>query len=112
MAEVRKIGDLTVNDGKGLLDNEGLCESLIADLNELIRNMAAGQYIRMSIVTAQMYQKLNNLQQGIVNDRNSLKEQLEEMRKLNNELAEKAFGMPVVNGGGDTDGSAEDSGKE
>ena len=32
---MKKAGDITVNDGKGLMDNEGLCDSLLLDLNNL-----------------------------------------------------------------------------
>ena len=39
----KRIGDLTVSDGKGLLDNDGLCDNLIENLNGLLKSMAAGQ---------------------------------------------------------------------
>lgn len=94
MAKEKKIGDLTVNDGHGLLDNEGLCDSLVEDLNNLLKNIAAGQYIRVSSLVLEMVQKLMNLKKGIRNDRKSLEDQLEDLRRLNNELAEKAFGAP------------------
>lgn len=95
MAEQKKIGDLTVNDGRGLMDNEGMCDSLIRDLNEMLKNMAAGQYIRVCSLTMEIVQKLMNLQKGIKADRESYEKQLAEMRRLNNELAEKAFGAPA-----------------
>lgn len=95
MAKEKKIGNLTVNDGHGLLDNEGLCDSLVEDLNNLLKNIAAGQYIRVSSLVLEMVQKLMNLKKGIRNDRKSLEDQLEDLRRLNNELAEKAFGAPA-----------------
>jgi hypothetical protein len=95
MAKEKKIGDLTVNDGHGLLDNEGLCDSIVEDLNNLLKNIAAGQYIRVSSLVLEMVQKLMNLKKGIRNDRKSLEDQLEDLRRLNNELAEKAFKEPI-----------------
>ena len=92
MAEVKQIGDLTVNDGHGFMDNEGLTESLISDLNNLLKNAAAGQYIRVCSITMEMVQKLQNLKAGIRNDTKDLREQIEDLKRLNNELAEKAFG--------------------
>ena len=35
--EKRNLGDgVTVNDGKGLLDNDGLMETIIADANDAV----------------------------------------------------------------------------
>ena len=86
---------IPVNDGGGLYDNEGLCDSLIEDLNNLLKNAAAGQYIRVCSISMEIVQKLMNLKKGIRADRKSLEEQLEDLKRLNNDLAEKAFGVPV-----------------
>jgi len=93
--EGKKIGNLSVNDGHGLLDNEGLCDSLIEDLNNLLKNAAAGQYIRVCSITMEMVQKLMNLKKGIKAEKNSMESQIEDLMNLNNDLAEKAFGLPV-----------------
>lgn len=92
---MKKIGDLTVNDGKGLMDNDGLIDSLIEDLNNLLKSGAAGQYIRVSSLAVGMVQKLQNLRKAIADDRKSLLDQMADLEKLNNELAEKAFNLPV-----------------
>ena len=84
-----------INDGHGLWDNEGLTETLITDLNNLLKNMAAGQYIRVCSITMEMVQKLTNLKNGIKAEKDDLKEQIQGLKQLNNELAEKAFGVPV-----------------
>lgn len=87
--------EIPVNNGGGLYDNEGLCDSLIEDLNNLLKNAAAGQYIRVCSISMEIVQKLMNLKKGIRADRKSLEEQLEDLKRLNNDLAEKAFGVPV-----------------
>ena len=91
MAKERKIGDLTVNDGRGLLDNEGLCDSMIEDVNNLLKNMAAGQYIRVCSITMEIVQKLQNLKKGIKVERKHLEDQLDDLRQNYNDLAEKVF---------------------
>jgi len=95
MAKERKIGDLTVNDGHGLLDNEGLVDSMISDLNNLLKNMAAGQYIRVCSITMEMVQKMQNLKSSMKAERKEFLDQLADLRRLNNDLAEKAFNEPI-----------------
>lgn len=92
MADVKEIGGLTVNDGRGLLDNEGLCDSLIENLNNLLKNMAAGQYIRVCSITMEMVQKLTNLKKNIHTEQQSMERNIQELQERYNELAEKAFG--------------------
>lgn len=95
MAEEKKIGDLTVNDGHGLMDNEGLCDSLIENLNNLLKNAAAGQYIRVCSITMEMVQKMQNLKRSMKEERKRFLDQLADLRRLNNDLAEKAFNEPI-----------------
>lgn len=89
---------MTVNDGKGLYNNQGLCDTLKSDLNNLLKNMASGQYLQMSGLVVQMCQKLDNLKEGIAADLASKDRIIEELTKLNDELAEKQTGMPVERG--------------
>ena len=91
----KKIGDLTVNDGKGLLDNEGVCDSLINDLNNSIKLIANGQYIQFCAVVTGMAQKLINLKSGIKNDMDSMRNKVEELKRENDELVEQITGLPV-----------------
>ena len=77
----KKIGDLTVNDGGGLFDSEGLCDSLINDLNNLLKQTVSGQYIVACSVATQMAQKLINLKKGIKADTDSLKENIETLKR-------------------------------
>ena len=82
----KKIGDLTVNDGRGLFDNEGLCDTLINDMNNLLKQFLTGQYLTGCIVVSQISQKLINLKKGIKTDTDSLKNNIEELKNQNNEL--------------------------
>jgi hypothetical protein len=91
----KTIGDLTVNDGKGLLDNDGLCDSLILDLNNLIKLILNGQYIQFSATVTGMVQKLVNLKKGIKDDLDSMKEKVEELKRMNDSLVEQMTGLPV-----------------
>ena len=89
---------MRVNDGKGLYNNQGLCDTLKSDLNNLLKNMAAGQYLQMSGLVVQMCRKLDNLKDGIAADLASKDRIIEELTKLNDELAEKQTGLPVERG--------------
>lgn len=91
----KKIGDLTVNDGKGLFDNEGICDSLIQDLNMLPKLLIDGQFVKFCIIISGMVQKLINLKNGIKNDLDSMKEKVEELKRMNDSLVEQITGLPV-----------------
>lgn len=91
-------GDVTVNDGGGLLDSSGLIDSLIVDCNGLTKSLIDNQFIQFANTLVQMVQKLSNLKKGIKADQDSLMEQVKELRKLNDDLAEKAYGLPVDRG--------------
>lgn len=99
----KQIGDIVVNDGKGLFDNEGLTETLIADLNNLIRALLSQQYIICFDIVVQMCQKITNLQKGIRADTDDLKYQVADLKRLNTELMDK------INGGVKC-GSSDDTG--
>lgn len=73
-----------------------IIDSMISDLNNLLKNMAAGQYIRVCSITMEIVQKLTGLKEEIKTANNSLEEKIDNLKRLNNELAEKAFGAPVI----------------
>lgn len=100
----KKVGDLTVNDGKGLLDNEGACDSLIEDLNKLPKQLIDGQFINFCVIITGMAQKLVNLKKGIKTDLDSMKEKVDELKKMNDSLVEQMTGLPVDKED-DTDGT-------
>ena len=89
---------VAVNDGKGLLDNIGLIDTLVEDCNELPKDLIDGHNIRFCSRLVAMVQKLANLKDGIKADMGALNDQIAELRKLNDELAEKAYGLPVDKG--------------
>ena len=93
MADVHKVGDFTVNDGKGLFDNLGIIDTLIEDCNELPKDLMNGQNVRFCKRIVHMVQKLANLKTGIEADMNDLKEQIKDLNKQNEELANQC--MPV-----------------
>lgn len=95
MAKERKIGSVTVNDGKGLMDNEGLIDSLIVDVNDQVKQLLNGQYIGFCSKAVTIVQKLANLRNGIVAEKNEYKNQIEYLHRQNDELAEKLYGVPV-----------------
>ena len=92
---MKKIGDLNVNDGKGLFDNEGLCDSLVNDLNNLIKQVMNGQFIQVCANVTQMAQKLINLKAGIKNDMDAKNRNIEELKRENAELLQQITGLPV-----------------
>lgn len=85
--------DFSVNDGKGLFDNEGLCDTIKQDLNNLIRLAMNGQYIVACSLVASIAVRLENLKKGIKNDSDSQKEKIEELkRQIDSLLKEKDGG--------------------
>ena len=100
---MKKVGDISVNDGKGLFDNDGLCDSLLNDLNNLPKTLANGQYIQFCAVVSNMAQKIINLKNGIRNDMDSMKAKVEELKRTNDELANQLTGLPVEKDGAEHD---------
>ena len=96
---MKKVGNLTVNDGKGLMDNEGLCDSLLIDLNNISKQLMTGQYIQFCTLVVSMSQKLINLKKGITNDMQSMKDKLEELKRINDDLMKQISGLPVERNG-------------
>lgn len=70
-----------INDGKGLWDNQGLCDTLKTDLNNMVKAVVSGQYILFSGIVAQMAQKFDNLKKGIAADLASKDAIIEELKR-------------------------------
>lgn len=96
---MKKVGDLTVNDGKGLMDNEGLCDSLIVDLNNLPKVLIDGQFVKFCALIVGMVQKISNLKKGISDEMNLMKEKVDELKRMNDDLMEQITGLPVEKDG-------------
>lgn len=95
---MKKIGDVTVNDGKGLFDNEGLCDDLQSNLNNLLKFAVSGQYVAACAIVTDMSNKLFCLKKGIKADMDSMRNKVEELKKMNDALMEKQTGLPVDRG--------------
>lgn len=90
---MKQIGDMKVNDGGGLWDNEGLVDTLIVDLNRLPKLLMDGQYIAACNTVATMGQRLQNLKEGIKNDSEAKQAQIDELGKLNEEMGQRLFNL-------------------
>ena len=86
---MKKVGDMTVNDGKGLYDNEGLCDTLLVELNRIPKILMDGQYIQFCAVIQSMAQRITNLKQGIKTDLESKDKIIEELKKANEALMQE-----------------------
>lgn len=95
---MKQIGDIHVNDGKGLFDNAGMCDSLITDCNNAVKNICSGQYIQFCNTIIAMVQKITNLKKGIVADIEAKDKIIAEIEKHNAELREQVTGLSA---GGD-----------
>lgn len=73
---------ITVNDGKGLLDNIGLINSLIEDCDSLILYLLTGQRILFCSQIVQMVQKLGRLREGVKNDLEDRDRQIKELHEI------------------------------
>ena len=87
-----------VNDGGGLYDSEGLINSLIVDCNSIVGQLISGKYVGFCSLAVQMVQKLGLLKDGMQKDRQSLLDQIAELRKINNDLTEQVTGLPEDRG--------------
>lgn len=65
----------------GLLTNTELVDSLISDLNSLVKDMASGQYVHFCIGVHNMVQKLLNLKSGIQSDIDNKNKTIESLKE-------------------------------
>lgn len=95
---MKQVAGAEVNNGGGLYDNEGLCDTLISDCNNLVKQVCSGQYIQFCNTVVQMVQKLANLKGGIKADLASKDKIIEELKRINADLVEEKTGLPVERG--------------
>lgn len=79
----------TVNDGNGLYDNEGLCDTLLYDLNRLPKVLMDGQNIQFCALIQGMAQRLVNLKKGIKADLADKDRIIEEFKRANDALMQE-----------------------
>lgn len=84
--------EIKVNDGKGLYDSQGLCDSLLNDLNRIPRTLMDGQNIQFCAVIQSMAQRLVLLKKGIKADLESKDKIIEDLKKANDELINERGG--------------------
>lgn len=96
--EKTKLGDLTVNDGKGLLDSDGLMQSLLIDCNNAVKMIVSGQYIAFCNTISEMGQKITALRDGYNKEIANRDTQIEELKAYNNELYQRCTGISVEEG--------------
>ena len=95
---MKQVADTKINNGGGLYDNEGLCDTLISDCNSLVKHVCSGQYILFCNTVVQMVQKLANLKGGIKADLASKNKTIEELKRINADLIEEKTGLPAERG--------------
>ena len=86
MAEVKKIGDITVNDGGGFFDSGGMCDTLVNDLNKLVKQGFSGNNLLFCDTVVQMTQKIVELKKGIKADLDSKDRIIEQLKAINKDL--------------------------
>lgn len=82
----KKIGGITVNDGKGLYDNEGMCDVLLESINGLPKLLIDNQFIAFCKTIADIGVIIRNLKKGIAADLQAKDEKIEMLKKTVNEL--------------------------
>ena len=80
---------MKINDGGGLFDGEGLCDTLIVDMNDLVKLTVSGQYVAFCNRVVTIVQKLANLKRGIRADLDSKDEIINDLKRY---IAEKEGG--------------------
>ena len=80
---------MTVNDGKGLFDNVGMCDVIASGLNNAVRSLISGNAIQFCQRVSEITTQLLNLKQGIKDDLASKDQTIEELKRINDELAKE-----------------------
>ena len=89
------MGDLNINDGNGIWDNAGLCDTIIADCNNAVKKLIDGRTVEFCGLMYQIALKVTNLKKGIKADLESKDKIIEELKQMNNALVEQQTGLPV-----------------
>lgn len=65
----------------GVYTNSEIIDSLIVDLNSFLKEQISGQFLRSSLIAAQMAQKLTNLRETIDNDLKNRDQTIETLKE-------------------------------
>ena len=90
-----------VNDGKGLYDNAGVCDTLLVDLNMLQRLLIDNQFVAFSEKIASMSQRIVNLKNGILEDGESMKAKVEDLKLMIDQLQKELNERDGIENGSD-----------
>ena len=88
-------GKITVNDGKGFLDTDGMIDSVIVECEIATRKLVGGNAIGFCSAMAEIVSKLSALKTGVRAEMDSKNAVIADLKRLNNDLAEKAYGVPA-----------------
>ena len=91
----------------GIYTNEELADTLISDLNNLVKNVAGGQYIQACIIVTGMSQKMLNLKEGIKKDIDSKNRVIETLKEQLRQAGAEVEDMSIedfMKKGGDDNG--------
>lgn len=94
-----------INDGRGLWDNEGICDHGIVICNSALKDLISGQYLAFTDKMQQIAKIFANLKSGIKADRESMEQKIEELKRMNDSLVEEKTGLPVVKDGAENGGN-------
>lgn len=78
-----------------MLTNEELVDTLLSDLNSLLKNAVSGQYIQACVIVTGMSQKLLNLKGGIKKDIDSKNRIIESLKGQLRELGAEVTDMSI-----------------
>lgn len=92
--EKRSIDGVTVNDGNGLLDNDGLMQTIIVDCNDAVKGALSGNYISFCDKMVQVVQKVSLLRKNWEQEMNAKEKQIVDLMARNHELLEGITGIP------------------
>ena len=87
--------EVKVNDGKGLLDNIGLIDTLIVDCNTLVKQLISGNNVAFCAKIVEMVQKLNSLKKGVTSDTEALQKEIEDLRRFIDDINNVGGGNDV-----------------
>lgn len=74
---------------KGLFSHAELIDTLMQDCEKIMKSLVSGKYLDFAMILIQMLQKLTNLKGGIEDDLQSMKNKIDELKKVNDEMNEK-----------------------
>ena len=87
--------EINVNDNGGLLNTEGMIDSMIVECSDMVKTRVSGNYVGFCVKTVDMVQRLTALKKGVADEMESKDEIIRELRRVNNDLTERLTGLPA-----------------